>query len=150
MSEEENFLIGEPSDNGVWFVGESELESILAVVRGPDVRLHLSRIDLAGCEDDEALFQRMASHLRFPAWFGYNWDALQDCLRDLSWLPEGGHALVFEHLVQFRDADEDGFDTLLDILDTVAEEAEVHDQPWQVFMVLPDAEFDQAEAEASA
>ncbi|WP_446686701.1 barstar family protein [Pseudofulvimonas gallinarii] len=27
----------------------------------------------------------MAAVFRFPEWFGDNWDALADCLADLSW-----------------------------------------------------------------
>ena len=32
--------------------------------------------------------------LRFPDWYGHNLDALADCLRDLSWLPEGPLAVI--------------------------------------------------------
>jgi Barstar (barnase inhibitor) len=37
----------------------------------------------------------VADALAFPDWFGHNLDALYDCLRDLSWLPEGEHVLVW-------------------------------------------------------
>lgn len=37
----------------------------------------------------------VAGALAFPDWFGHNLDALYDCLRDLSWLPEGEHVLVW-------------------------------------------------------
>ena len=42
----------------------------------------------AGIESKDALLSLYAEKLRFPDWFGHNWDALEDCLRDLSWLPE--------------------------------------------------------------
>lgn len=38
---------------------------------------------------------RMAKKLRFPHHFGGNWDALQDCLGDLSWLKKTKITLIF-------------------------------------------------------
>jgi hypothetical protein len=36
----------------------------------------------------EKLLGVLAKGLRFPKYFGWNWDALDECLRDLSWLGE--------------------------------------------------------------
>jgi hypothetical protein len=33
------------------------------------------------------LLRFLAAHLSFPDYFGHNWDALDECLRDLAWLP---------------------------------------------------------------
>ena len=79
--------------------------------------LRVSRIDLTGAIDKQALMQRIAGALQFPTWFGANWDALEDCLGDLTWCKAGGHVLLFEGAPDLP-ADERGI--LLDILASAA------------------------------
>ena len=43
----------------------------------------------AGITTKEALLEELYQRLRFPDYFGGNWDALWECIRDLSWLPTG-------------------------------------------------------------
>jgi hypothetical protein len=43
----------------------------------------------AGVANKEALFATLATQLDFPDYFGRSWDALEECLHDLSWLPPG-------------------------------------------------------------
>src|SRR5262245_6192975 len=42
-----------------------------------------------GIQTKEALLRELAQRLRFPEYFGANWDALDECIGDLSWLPDG-------------------------------------------------------------
>lgn len=42
----------------------------------------------------EAILQGIAETWAFPSHFGYNWDALIDCLSDLSWIGGSKFALV--------------------------------------------------------
>jgi len=44
------------------------------------------------------LLNHYAVGLNLPEWFGKNWDALHDCLRDLSWLNERTVVLIHEAL----------------------------------------------------
>ena len=47
-------------------------------------------------DSKHALFKSLASLLVFPAYFGFNWDALFDCFRDFSWIKE--YDIVLIHL----------------------------------------------------
>lgn len=52
-----------------------------------------------GIRSKQTLFKCLAQRLQLPGWFGGNWDALEDSLRDLTWLPEGqAVAIVHEDL----------------------------------------------------
>lgn len=43
----------------------------------------------------EELIKALYYLLWLPGYFGFNWDALYDCLRDLSWIP--CHKIVLVH-----------------------------------------------------
>jgi RNAse (barnase) inhibitor barstar len=45
----------------------------------------------------EDLFRALLQEFKFP-YFGANWDALRDCLRDLSWISEDRIVVVHEDL----------------------------------------------------
>ncbi|MFU2487391.1 barstar family protein [Thauera sp. WH-1] len=78
-------------------------------------------IDLGGCSDKAGLLERFASALHFPPWFGHNWDALSDCLTDLSWLPAQRYRITLTRPQDLRAADPETLATALDILQEAAE-----------------------------
>ena len=55
------------------------------------------RIDLKRLASKAGFLGRAARALNFPDWFGKNWDALNDCLTDLSWLDGRGLVIIFEN-----------------------------------------------------
>ena len=74
----------------------------------------------------------IASALEFPDWFGNNWDALEDCLGDLSWRARDGHVLVFE-----RAPGGDELGILLEVLTSCAEFWGVRGKPFFAVFIDP-------------
>lgn len=83
--------------------------------------LSIFRIDLAAVRDKDALFERLATALEFPDWFGRNWDALADCLSDLSWMPADGYLILLEHCDGLRAGHGGDFTTALQVFAAASE-----------------------------
>jgi Barstar (barnase inhibitor) len=84
--------LSDASKSGVYRAPRAD--EILEAAGGGTLRI--ARIDLAQVRGKESLMQHIAHALEFPRWFGGNWDALEDCLTDLSWSKSGGHVLLIE------------------------------------------------------
>lgn len=55
----------------------------------------------AKAKGKEKLLNLLATKLRFPRYFGQNWDALDECLGDLSWLPEAQRVVIVHEGLPF-------------------------------------------------
>jgi hypothetical protein len=73
----------------VHFTREGPSESELT-----DRDIGLVRVDGDAVTEDGDLMDALAVGFSFPDYFGRNWDAVDECLRDLSWLPAEGYVLV--------------------------------------------------------
>jgi hypothetical protein len=118
----------DPSKSGVYRT--SSIDPIVDAVRGS--KLGFARISFAG---KETIQESIARTLGFPEWFGGNWDALEDCLSDLSWREAPGHVLAFEG---FQPLAPDAVNTLIDVLRSAAEFWAGQGEPF--FAVFIDAE----------
>jgi RNAse (barnase) inhibitor barstar len=65
------------------------------------------------------LLDEMARVLAFPAHFGRSWDALEDCLTDLTWLPATGYRLEIGVADRVLARDPRGYATLIALLEDV-------------------------------
>ena len=61
-------------------------------------------IDLQRARGKRALLAAFAREFAFPATFGGNWDALADCMQDLSWRPEPGWVVLVRGMAAFAAA----------------------------------------------
>ena len=55
----------------------------------------------AGLNRKRRVLNEYARQLRFPAYFGWNWDAFEECLRDLSWLDDAKEVVIVHRDVPF-------------------------------------------------
>ncbi len=115
-------ILDHPSHNGVYWLRladashrsgtrpdvliteETRLNAVIA--ERPDIL----RLDARDCPDKDRLLQALGEALRFPDYYGRNWDALEECLFDLSWwsgpvivLIAHAHALERETLATLVD-----------------------------------------------
>lgn len=71
----------------------------------------------------DGCFDEVSSALFFPNYFGRNWDALDECLVDLSWLPAPAYVLVIDEALDvLRDEPVEQLETLVRILGRAASE----------------------------
>jgi hypothetical protein len=71
----------------------------------------------------DGFFAEMGAALQLPAYFGENWPALDECLKDLSWLPGPAYVLIVtEADMLFRDDEFDSLPTFLRLAEGVGEE----------------------------
>lgn len=99
--------------------------------------LEVRRVDLTGVYDKEGFLSAFARALRFPAWFGGNWDAFHDCLTDLSWFDSEGFLISIENARQFFAASGEDFRVALEIFRSAVEEWREEGVALWVFVDLP-------------
>ncbi len=94
-----------------------ELSSIFSL---PDANCFF--IDGDNIGDKSSFLKEFFVKLKFPEYFGFNWDAFSDCLTDLSWLNlQTGLLIVYNNSQKFRINNQNEWkianDILLDAMD---------------------------------
>lgn len=103
-------LLNDAARSGVYRAPRAR--AILAAARAHGFRV--ARVARGG---KPALMRSFAAALEFPDWFGGNWDALEDCLTDLSWVPAAGYLVLIEGAGTLAG---DDFAVLREILESAA------------------------------
>src|SRR4051812_232399 len=102
--------LSDPARSGVYRTRHAD--DVADALQGS--RIALTRIDLSKGK----VFPAFAAALQFPDWFGHNWDALEDCLGDLSWRKADGYVLLIHG---FEAVSRDELGVLRDVLASSAE-----------------------------
>jgi hypothetical protein len=121
----------DPAKSGVYRA--SRVDPIAEAVLGS--KLSFARVALHDVKEKAALLRRISDSLAFPSWFGGNWDALEDCLTDLSWREARGHVVALEGF-QFLPADDVG--VLIDVLTSAVEFWAERERPFFAVFIDPE------------
>ena len=74
------------------------------------------------CRTKAGLFEEFARTLKFPDYFGRNWDAFDECINDLEWLDGAGYVVAVTKAERLL-ADEDvEYSRFVDILSSAGNE----------------------------
>jgi len=67
--------------------------------------LRVAEFDAATIQGKGGLMAAISDALEFPDYFGGNWDALDECLRDLAWIGAKGYVLLIQGAGAFWERD---------------------------------------------
>jgi hypothetical protein len=72
---------------------------------------------------EAALFDECAAAWQFPYYFGENWDAFEECITDLEWLPAKAYVFFVNRAIHLLEKEpKERFDLLLSVLQNSAKE----------------------------
>ncbi|UOO76154.1 barstar family protein [Neisseria sp. Dent CA1/247] len=73
-------------------------------------------INLGSLRTSNSFLKIMNEKLYFPNYFGFNYNALDECMQDLSWLPEGKIIINFKFIERLRKKNESLYNIIYDCL----------------------------------
>lgn len=112
------------------------LETDVRVFKNPQWASTLASLNYAVLHVDESptnkyeLLQALKQACGFPDYFGHNWDALADVLRDFHWFKADGYLIVFNEPAELNDSEWNIF------LDIVREASAFWEGEGKVFKIV--------------
>ena len=99
------------------------------------------------CPDKIHLFQEWAAAFQFPYYFGHNWDAWHECIRDLDWMRSDTYITIISNVDQVLAGADKDFRSFVSLLEKSAAEWQerIHERN-AVFKVIYHSERETASA----
>jgi len=95
-------------------------------------------VDISHAHDKEDFLADLSKAMRFPDWFGGNWDALADCLKDLSWLQAKGWVVILEKSKHFAGGHGNEFKEAMQVMVEAADYWRGEGKPFWTLIGGPD------------
>lgn len=125
-------VLANHGNNGIYHLPSSGVEAVreAALAQG----MVFCRADLADVSHGEAVLEKLAAALQLPEWFGNNFDALYDCLTDLTWQDTAATVIVLSGVDTLYTDDPEAWQTLLSVFASAAEFWQNDETPFWVFV----------------
>ena len=99
-----------------------------------EVGWRLFHLDGSTIHDKAGFLAAAKRAFDMPAYAGKNWDALEEAINDLSWVPAAGYAVVYDDAGNLDDHDPAAFATAVDILNTAAQNWQQEGKPFYALL----------------
>ena len=114
MSKLQSILDGSRQPGVYRFASRASAKHVRSLLEADGWRVfHLDGHDIT---DKPSFLDACATVMEFPAYFGKNWDAFEECLTDLSWAEADGYVILFDHADAFELGAPHDWQAAMDIL----------------------------------
>jgi RNAse (barnase) inhibitor barstar len=113
-------VLSDVAKAGVYHLPQTDKHIIVEAAKAKGFATY--RVNLAHAGDKDEMLADIGKTLKFPDWFGHNFDALADCLADMTWQPAEGYLVLLEHCDGIHGKAEGDFVTTLQTFEQAANE----------------------------
>lgn len=112
-------LLADATRAGVHRCAPERLDELCAAARSR--AMAVIEVDGTAMHDKATLLAELARAFALPDWFGQNWDALADCLTDLSWKEADGFVVLWRNAAPVARQLPDALAAALDVMRDAAD-----------------------------
>ncbi|MFT3849163.1 MAG: barstar family protein [Propionivibrio sp.] len=124
---------------GIFKLAHTDLAAMHAAAQ--ELGLACFHVNLSEARNVPGFIRVMKRDLGFPAWFGDNLDALNDCLTDFSWHAAPGYVITLDGLSNLS-ASPTSFAAFNQVLASAVEEWKARNRPFWVFYLTDETKTD--------
>ncbi|WP_407524606.1 barstar family protein [Lacibacter sp. MH-610] len=119
--------------NGIieYFQLQHQIDEIEEFAKANNYKFYLINQDIKSKGD---LLKAFFSICEFPDYFGFNWDALNDCLQDYSFAPANGYIFGILNSKKIESSLGAEYDTFIDIFSESCKKWEAENKPFVLLL----------------
>lgn len=115
---------------------ERDSEIIGTMVKGlVDQGIQVFYLDGSNINDKKSFLNKTAEVMQFPNYFGHNWDAFDECITDLEWLPTKRYVVIYNKPNLFAEANPLDWQIAYDTLQSAVEYWQSTNTPMDILFI---------------